>query len=69
MKLDPHKDVLAVEDVCPTMRAMIRDATAENIYVIRVGQVRPCGTCGKEKELRFGHCHACAKAADPGTTP
>ncbi len=31
--------------------------------LIHAGPLRTCGTCGEGRELRFGHCHACAMQA------
>jgi hypothetical protein len=61
-ELDPHNDVLPVGEVYAAMMTLIRDST---LYVARIGKPAECGTCHQQKELRFGHCHACAMAARP----
>jgi hypothetical protein len=60
--LDPAKDVLPVEEVCSTMRRLI---SSGHYNVSQVTPAALCGTCGLVKELRFGHCHACALGAEP----
>jgi hypothetical protein len=51
--------VKTAAEVIPKIRALI----AQGNYIICATEPAQCQTCHETKELRFGHCFGCARAA------